>query len=445
MQIHTSPLRRLLVCLSLLLSVAWAAAPSRADTLKLKDGRTLDGTVAREQGGYVWFKYKVGGMETTQMFSPAEISKLEKTSNTPATPAPTKATEPAKPVDTTKPVDAKPVTEKPATPAPRIVGNAPRAAIITLGEGGEKDMVGLFMTADAIERAIPLLEKEKVEIVVFRINSGGGALLEIQKLSDVIELKYKPKFRVVAWIESAISAAAMTAHCIEEIYLMPKGNYGACTGWSGQLVAVKGRQLEEVLFMMEKISARGKHDPKIMRAMQIMEPLSCNIDENGDVQWFQNDSGTYIVNEKERILTFNSETALKYKFSRGTAASIEELGKLMGYTELVWVGKQIPGVPYPVCEAEELQRSFRNRTFTDTERLREYFDTYQTNVGVAQSLPLEERGKFVARARTALDNIKRMVKNNPNLALFQFGMLEEQFKEWVEEREEELRKLMKPK
>jgi hypothetical protein len=175
--------------------------------------------------------------------------------------------------------------------------------------------------------------------------------------------------------------------------------------------------------------------------MQIMDPLSCSIDENGDVKWFQNDSGQFIVNEKERILTFNSEQALKYKFSRGTAATIEELAKQMGYSEVTWVGKQVPGVPYPVCEAEELQRNFRNKTLEDTKRLREYADTYQTNVEVARATPMEERGKFVARARNALESIKRMVKNNPNLALFQFGMLPEQFKDWVEQREEELRQL----
>jgi hypothetical protein len=438
-----SLITKFLAGVAMLLSVTLA---TRADTLRLKDGRVLEGEVAREQNGYIWFKFKVGGLESTQMFTPGEVVKLEKVGNpapaaTPAAPAtPAKTADPTAPAPAADP--AKPAPASAPASSPRN-GGAPRAAIITLGEGGDKDMVGLYMTADALERAIPELEKDKVEVVVFRINSGGGALLEIQKLSDVIELKYKPKFRVVAWIESAISAAAMTAHCIEEIYFMPKGNYGACTGWFGQLTAVKGRDLEEVLYMMEKISARGKYDPAIMRAMQIMDPLSCSIDENGDVKWFQNDSGQFIVNEKERILTFNSETAAKYKFSRGTASTIEELGKLMGYSELTWVGKQIPGVPYPVSQAEEIQRNFRNKTLEDQTRLREYWDTYQTSVGVAQGLPFEERGKFVARARQALDNIKRMVKNNPNLALFQFNMLPEQFKDWVEEREEELRRLTK--
>ncbi len=436
---RTRTIGSLLMSLALLLGVITSNV--QADTLKLKDGRVLEGTVARESGALVWFKYKVGGVETTQVFNTSDIQRIEKDAGTPAPKV--------DPAPETKPAETKPAEVTPAKPTEAVKpvispakNGAPRAAVITLGDH-DKDMVGIFITAHALEEAIPLLEKEKVEVVVFRINSGGGALLEIQKLSDVIENKYKPKFRVVAWIESAISAAAMTSHCVEEIYMMKRGNYGACTGWRGQLEAVKGRQLEEVLYMMEKISARGKHDPQIMRAMQIMEPLSCNIDENGDVHWFQNLSGEHIVNEEQRILTFNSETALKYKFSKGTADTIEELGKAMGYTEVNWVGKTIPGTPYPVCAAEELQRSFRDKTGDDQKRLNEYWDIYQNNVAFARGVPVEERGKFVARARTALDNIKRMVKNNPNFALMTFNRSPEQFKEWVEEREEELRKLLK--
>ncbi|MEO0631245.1 MAG: hypothetical protein AAFY46_11050, partial [Planctomycetota bacterium] len=48
-------------------------------------------------------------------------------------------------------------------------------------------------------------------LVVIKIKSGGGFGLEVQKISDVIHEEFKPKFQTVAWIESAISAAAMSA------------------------------------------------------------------------------------------------------------------------------------------------------------------------------------------------------------------------------------------
>jgi hypothetical protein len=414
------------LALALLVGLVLSPARALADKLTLKDGRVLEGTVAKEVEGYVWFNWKVGSIDNTQMFTPEQIVKVERDeANKPAAAAKSGA------------------TEKPATETHAAKTGVPRIAVLTLGEGGEKDMVGLFITAKALHDAIPLLEQEGVTDVVLRVNSGGGALSEIQKLSDVIQNEYKPKFRVVAWIQSAISAAAMTSHCVEDIYMMKEGNYGACTGWRGQGEAVKGRQLEEVLYMMEKISARGKHDPKIMRSMQIMDPLSCTIDENGEVHWYQNLDGQYVVNPKERILCFNAEEAMKYKFASGIADDIDTLAHEMGYTEYEFVGKQVPGVPYPVCRAEDLQRQFRVQTGEDQKRIQEYVTEYRTSISMAQGTPPADRGKFVAKARQALDKIKRMVKNNPNFKLFVFGMTDEQFRDWLDQQEDLLRELTK--
>ena len=395
------------------------------DTLNLEDGRTLHGQIVRELEGYIWFRYEVGGIERTQMFKPGEIAEVVRDA------------EPSDPVKKAEDgSDQVPVD---------IVGGAPRAAVITLGEGGSKDMVGIYITAHILKQLIPLLEAEHIDIVVFRVNSGGGMLLEIQRLSDVIQNEYKPRFRVVAWIESAISAAAMTSHCIEEIYLMPQGSYGACTGWSGALVAVKGRELEEVLYMMEKISARGNHDPKIMRSMQIMKPLSFDVDpETGDLTWYNSLDGEHIVNPEGRILTFNARTAEEAHFSAGTAATVEELGRLMGYEEVEWVGEKVPGVEYPVCQAERVNREFRAKTYENQKRTNEYLVIYRQAISMAQSTPREDRGKFVGRARQYLNRIKSMVKTTPNFALLTFNMTDmDQFKEWVERQEKLLRDLMK--
>src|SRR5690606_38032767 len=110
--------------------------------------------------------------------------------------------------------------------------------------------VGIQISADAWKRAVPLLEKDNVTDVIVRINSGGGLLAELGKFNEVYEKEYKPRFRTVAWIESAISCAAMSPWVLEEFYFLPEGNIGACTGWSGRLSAVKGLELEMVLLQM---------------------------------------------------------------------------------------------------------------------------------------------------------------------------------------------------
>lgn len=434
-------LRSILTLTAAVAVMTLAAGRAMADKLHLKDGRVLDGTVLRQENGNVWFKAKIGGVESSDFYPASQVTKVE----TDATPTPdTKA--PAKSAgDAGTPAASAPAAGK-EEPKARTAG-VPRAAVISLGGADHQDMVGVFFTAEQLKRLIPELQKDKIDVVVFRVRSGGGLALELQPLSDVIHNEYKPKFRVVAWIESAISAAAMTSHCIEEIYMMPKGNYGGCTMFrpdgTGGGIAATGRELEEVLYQMEKISARGNHPKEIMRSMQIMEPLSCTIDENGDVHWYNNLDGQYIVNPRGQVLTFNAQDALKYKFSKGIAADYETLGKLMGYKEIEWVGKTVPGVPYPVCRAEEINRKFRETTGADQAATNRYFTLYQQAIGMAASAPPEERGKFIGKARDALESIKRMVKNNPNFAFLIFNIAPSEFKYWVEKREEELRNLAK--
>jgi len=413
--------RSLALVIATLVTLLFAQGAALADKLHLKDGRVLEGTVVREVDGYVWFQFRVGSLESQQMFKPDEIKTIEKSESKPATEA----------AATQKPKDSKPAGKS----------GAPRAAVISLGEA-DKNMVGIYFTADSLRKMIPMLEQEGVEIVVFRIKSGGGYGSELQPMVDVIDYEFKPRFRVVAWIESAISAAAMTAHIIEEIYMMPQGQYGGCTGFRGAGDAVKGRELEEMLFQMEKISARGGHDPKIMRSMQIMEPLSCTIDENGEVHWYQNTSGQHIVNAEGRVLTFNAADAVKYRFARAICSNIDELGKAMGYAEVEWVGKHIPGVPYPVSKAEQYIRDFRERSHKDSRSTQKYFMEYNQAVGIAAGLPADERGPFIGRARRALDNIRSMISNNPNFAYMVLGVnTPEEYRRWLEQREDELRQL----
>lgn len=418
---------------TLLLSTAtgWAS-----DKITLKSGDTHEGTVIKEMEGYIWFKFTLGGIEQTKMFTPGEIATLDR--DTPAAAVAAAGDAPA--ADTKKPASA----GRPGVP---------RAAVITMGNGRDDkqgDMVGMYMTAYALDEMLPMLEQELGDdgtgVVVLRFSSGGGALLEIQRLSDVIHEKYKRKFRTVAWIDSAISAAAMTAICLEEIYFTPQGNFGACTGYSGRLNAIKDRGLVEVLYMMQKISARGGYDDKIMRSMQIQVPLSCTKLPNGKIDFYPDTtSGEILVNREKEILTFNAVSALEVGFSKGTAKDIDELTKLLGYSELDWVGEDVPGTLWPVSKAEKWNNSYRRQVKIDEDNFQNYVASFNLNIGAAQAeQDRQSRGRFVNRARQALDKIKNMIRNNPNFMLFNLGMeTEEEYKEWLEKNEQLLRDLMR--
>ncbi|MCK6476610.1 MAG: hypothetical protein L6Q35_07240, partial [Phycisphaerales bacterium] len=72
-------LLRSLILTAAAIAMMLAAMVARADTLKLKDGRTLEGTVTKEVDGYIWFKYKVGELEQEKLFAPADIIQLIRT------------------------------------------------------------------------------------------------------------------------------------------------------------------------------------------------------------------------------------------------------------------------------------------------------------------------------------------------------------------------------
>lgn len=458
MRNNMNMLRKLSVFAACVVGVCASNFVFALDRVTMKDGTVYEGEIIREEACCVWIKVTKNGKTAEKMVFKSDAKSVEKNVDSAQPPAaePEKKVEPAavKPAVQSTPTEAKKDEKSEAKPEekPAVFNpGVPRAAVITLGDHkSNKDMVGVYLTAYALEQARPMLEEEigndKSGVVVLRVSSGGGALFEIQRVSDELQFNYKPRFRVVAWIESAISAAAMSSLCIEEIYFTPVGNFGACTGWFGNLQAVKGAELEKVLAMMRSISARGGYHPDIMRAMQIQYPLSCTIDEDGKIHWYGDTvSGKIIVNRDGEVLTFNEKSAREVYFSKGTATTIQELQQLMGYQELNWVGETVEGTPWPVCKAEKWTLKYRDQTKKDEDEAQTIMRDYQRNVAAASGSAPEDRAPFVAKARKALERLKRIAKNNEGVVQIAIGADNEQLQKWIEQQEKMLKELLRDK
>ncbi len=408
--------------LTLLIVATTAIVASARDIVELKDGRRVEGDIVREIDGNVWMYVYFGDLKKQEFFAAVSIEKIERDAI----------------------ADEADRDDAPQEKATARTG-VPRGMVLTL-EG----MVGVEMAAHKIEELIPVIEEEIGEggILVLKINSGGGFLAEVQLLSDVIEHKLKPKFEVVGWIESAISAAAMTAITMERLYFMPEGNLGAATGWSGNLVAMKGRGLEETFYQMEQISARGKRDHRIVHSMQGRPdrdvPLSASIDpRTGEVTWYQDeDSGEILVNRAGDILTFNSVMAEQLRFSEGIARDLDELTRDMGYEEIDWVGEWRDDLIFPVSRAERDNRRWRDFIDQNNAGLTVAAQKYQMYLNAANGAQGDNRGKLVGRARQFLRSIKRYASESPKLVTVALGIPWDQFDAWYEEQVEILRDLM---
>lgn len=417
----TSIRRVLLPLIAAALALLAAVSPALADKLHLKDGRVLDGEVTKETDSFIYFRIIVGGIEQEQLFARNDIKKIERDEEAkkPADPAPV-------PAPATTAVTKTPVTKPAPAPAP-APGQAPaeeahdpkeetkapdddavKVTFITL-----EDEVGKLLNADALEESFNIaMDKGDPDIIVLVIDSGGGALLEVQPLSDVIHEKMKKEVRVVGWIRSAISAASLTIFNCEEIYMMTEGHVGGTVAFvqdGGGAKAAQGAALEQVLRLGEMISIRGGYDPLIMEAMQHWMVLSADIDANGVVTWHRGDKGEYMVNPKDRILTLDAPDSVKFGVAKGIADTKDDLLKLMKIDE--W--KEV------APEADEYQQEFRNNVRKVESRLGEIMRTFQLYLTSAQgSDDDKERGLYVGRARNSLAELRSMIKRAPSMSKY---------------------------
>ncbi|MGQ0627843.1 MAG: hypothetical protein ACT4PL_07055 [Phycisphaerales bacterium] len=414
-----------------------------ADKVYRKDGTVLEGKIQRNEEGFVAITIvNAAGKEEVVYVPRKEIDRVFKDGDPIVAPAPSAAPA-AKPAESkpaeTKPADSKPAEAKPADakkdePKTRSAGGIPKIAILNFGppsdwQGKAGNMVGTVVNAKAWGEAIPLLEKDGVTDVVVRINSGGGLVVEMVPFNKVFQEGYKAKFRTVAWVESAISCAAMSPWVLEEFYFFPNGNIGACTAFGGPLIAVKGEGLEKIKIDMENASRQANRSPFIMHAMQVAVPLSCNIDENGAVTWFQDSSGTYQVNPAGRILTLTANEAMKYKFGRGIAATPDELAKAMGYTEFTFGGLAAT----KFINDNMVENDTYEKKFVD------FYRKYAMCVGAAEQLrERDRRMPEIGLARRHLDEMRRAVRVNPNISLMN-GIPGE----WFKQQDELLKELSK--
>lgn len=367
---------------------ATLVAPADAfalDKIYLKDGRVLEGEIGREGDSFVYITIRIGGVEQQQLILRETIDRIERDVEAEGAPA--------------RP-DAK---QDPERKQRMIDSGATKIAFITLGDP-PNDMVGPYMNAGALRESIELLEDDEPDIVVLWVNSGGGALSEIPRLRDAIVRDLKPDYRTVVWVESAISAAAMTAITVEEIYFMSKGNFGAAVAFTSDgsgAAALEGDQLEAVLRFGEELSKEGNHDPLIMRAMQKEMNLSCDIDEYGRVTWYDDLSGEQVVSTDSRVLTFNAIDAEKYGLSRGIADTKDELAALLQAGEWVEVGQ----------DAEAQMVEFRENVARAEVEIGEAFQKLQIAL---------EAGEF-GRARRYLGELRSWARRAPSWTEYSAG------------------------
>jgi len=184
------------------------------------------------------------------------------------------------------------------------------------------------------------------QIIVLLIDSPGGLVLEGDYLARVLT-DIKSRHRVIAWVDQAISMAAMLASFCDEIYFTTFGQMGAMT--AGMLMAdsaFEGEQLQRWMRMTGDFMEAGGRSRYIAEAM-IHTPRMLSYDkdpETGVVTWYNDLSGEFILSRANENLSFTASTAMHSGFADGIADTEEELAKLLDlprWREINDVGRRL--------------------------------------------------------------------------------------------------------
>ena len=194
-----------------------------------------------------------------------------------------------------------------------------------------KGQVGLEFRHDEIKMIGEEADKYGPgQIIVLIINSNGGLVSESELITETI-WDLKKRHRVVAWIEKAVSAGCSTAMACDEIYMTTEGTAGSVTTITGNQQHVPEDEVQEMIAFFVRIAEEAGRSEHIARAMKLRKFL-CSYDKDaqtGEVAFYGDLSGEFVLSDAESNLCFNSSNALHCGFSDGTADTQEDLAKLL--------------------------------------------------------------------------------------------------------------------
>jgi len=332
-------MNRTLTCLlSLLLLLTFAVSALADDIVVLKNGKTYRGEVLEETKDILRMKVDVSGIVQTYVFWKDDVQTLTRNA----------VDEKAEGGTPTPRTGAKSTGSKADETAGREADLVNKKVFVIPMHGG----VGETFRQDKLKEAIDAARPFKPDVIVLEINSPGGALSEVYKLRDYIS-KVRDEFRMVVWVKSAISAAAMTSMMCREMYFMKEGVCGAATAWYSDgsgAKAVEGEELEAWVKNAREFSAAAGYDPKVTQAM--IDPkyiLTADVEELPDgerrVTFYDNyKAGAEILCREGEILTLTASQALRYNISLGTVDDKEEFARMLnlsGWVEVSDAGRKI--------------------------------------------------------------------------------------------------------
>jgi len=340
--------RTLTFLIALLLAMGAAFAE---DVVEMNNGRTYEGRIVNQTDDYVEIVVQMGTIESSYYLMTDNIALIKRDGEVVFPPEAVEAAaenESANAARTeaaaTGARNASPESSAREDDKPLDLESTINKRVFVIPMEG---MVGKFFRQDKLEEAIEAGKQYDPDVIVLLINSPGGLLTEVYKLRDYLQ-KERNEERIVVWIKSAISAAAMTAFNVREMYFMKEGHIGAATAFRGT-ESLQGEELERWLEAARAMFASAKWDPKIAQAM-IDEKywLSADVEirptGEREVTWRDDGEGDVVLSRPGENLVIDAEQAYELGIASAICDNEEELAEalnLEGWVEVSSEGRDI--------------------------------------------------------------------------------------------------------
>jgi membrane-bound ClpP family serine protease len=220
-------------------------------------------------------------------------------------------------------------TTNPMVKTPGIDGDLSIGVFILPMEGsvgGEMRATELELLAEYIDENIG-----PGQVIVLKVDSGGGAGRMWSDIRDTI-FKVRENHRVISWIhDDAISAAAMTVYCCDEIYYTSLGAVGSCSGYRGDPNnPLSTAEQQDMITEMEKVITQSSRTIHLSACMFLLDKwLTYDKDPlTGEITYYDTDEGEFALSTGTN-LTLTAQTALDAGLCDGIADTQEELLALL--------------------------------------------------------------------------------------------------------------------
>ncbi|RRN73259.1 nodulation protein NfeD [Peribacillus simplex] len=162
-----------------------------------------------------------------------------------------------------------------------------------------------------LERALATAEAADADLVVFEVNTPGGA---VDAAGEIAKLLSDSPIKTVAYVNNrALSAGAYISLSADEIYMVPSATMGSAAVIDSTGNAASKKAQSYWLAAMKTAAEQNGRDPIFAQAMA---------DDDIDLPEYGAERG--------KLLTFTAEQAKKAGYSEGTVSGKAELYSILG-------------------------------------------------------------------------------------------------------------------